>query len=235
MNFLEIENLEKTIENLRNSMRQQNEIIESTNVYIGDGYSEECLSVTNLLDRFNDSKIIQFVHSNLDVNSPLYLALNELNKNRDFLENEVKKETANMQFCLDLLQKELTEKNELLQKGIETFLKEANLKLDYSIKVGKPKNPNELNYKKEELDEFISFIVLELCKKNIVSKRGERNKIFLSSSDLPEKEAKQYIYDMIKDCDIVKNKFGGTDFKGVLQSDTIKFKTSKELMKIINL
>jgi len=177
--------------------------LEFQNVKTGESSSLSDLTIANTINLIKPNSALYAMLSDFILDPSPFL----INNDKKIIDIE-KNKTSTSSI--------LVEKKEILNNLILDYINSDLFCFDYCIKIGKPNNKNEQNYKKDELENFIKKIVKDLNKSNIKAFLYKNN-ILLSSKDLPNNKAISYIYNESLINKIVKEKFGGELFKGVIQ------------------
>ena len=233
MQLEHIKKIELSIETLNNLIRERKGVLSDQKIHFDHGYDPIGIELHELLDLVNSNVLLKSIISQSGRDNGACDALVSLKTNADSLKTKIENEKNDIKQSIDFLESELKIKNEELKIALDSYMKKNEMILNYYVKIGKPNNPNETKYKKEELSQLVLQLVDLIKDKKLKVHLGERNKIFLSSEEIPVKDSVAFLFNLVKDFNVVKDKFGDRDFKGVMcSSNIINIKSTSDIEKL---
>jgi hypothetical protein len=224
----DIEGIENKIKVAKNRSSQYCNIIDDTSL-VSEDFNSSDVTIPEFLTFMKDSNTIKSILSNPDTPESLRHSLTIITKKIPELTVLIDTAVSDAQDVLSTIQNDVNKLKIELDVAIKQYCYENDFHLDYYIKIGTPFNPNGSIYTAEELESVVSEIVTLIKNNSIDVHVGERNKIFLPSIQLTKENAVDFIFNLIKDNDIVISKFNGIQFKTCLQVNNYTINSSHEV------
>jgi hypothetical protein len=224
----DIEGIENKIKVAKKRSSQYCNIIEDTSL-VNEEYNSSSVTIPEFLTFMKDSNTIKSILSNPDTPESIRHSLTIITKKIPEVSALINTAVNDAHDVLSGISDDVKQLSLDLKSAIAQYCYENDFHLDYYIKIGKPSNPNGDVYKKEELESVFNDIVTLLKNQNIDLHIGERNKIFLPSTQLEKEKAVDFIFNLIKNNDIVISKFKGIQFKTCLQVNDYEISSSLEV------